>query len=345
MIRTWVGIISILSGLLIFLISLSHIILGFQNDINILPNSLVSGRSNSDDEVSIAVMQNIESWIDTTNNEYSGIDPFNGIEEIDDNKNPNVDVVTLTDSLNYELNIWIKVIQNKLNSVIPNLKHDIDIEIPKLTHLHNYTVWLPLLEKWEIEQNTEEVLLETYIDNILCNDEWDPQNEIMVYYNKNTGKQITQYVTRPLINSMMNKSLNNLTEFYNRLNSTLNAVFVKDYEAMVDQVVKLHISMFEEWGESVFTEWSERMANNDFLWDANSIPISTWRKYLNIKQKTIDKYNELRNFKPVSKEWHQFLNDCQIQLNTTFDKFNENLNKLMDVASKEFEIRDSIEKR
>ena len=167
----------------------------------------------------------------------------------------------------------------------------------------------------------------------------------MVYYNKNTGKQITQYVTRPLINSMMNKSLNNLTEFYNRLNSTLNAVFVKDYEAMVDQVVKLHISMFEEWGESVFTEWSERMANNDFLWDANSIPISTWRKYLNIKQKTIDKYNELRNFKPVSKEWHQFLNDCQIQLNTTFDKFNENLNKLMDVASKEFEIRDSIEKR
>lgn len=345
MIRTWVRIISILGGLLILLIILLQNIPGFQNTINIFSSGLISKISNSDDEVSVAVIQNIESWIDTTDNKYDGCDTFEGIEAAaDNNRNQDISVDTLTDSLNYELNIWIKVIQNKLKCVIPTLKSDIDKEISKLTHLQNETIWLPLLKEWEIKRNAEESSIKTYINDILCNNEWDPNSEIMIYYNKNTGKRITQYVTRPLINSMVNKSLNNLTEFYSRLNSTLNEVFVKDYETMINQLVNLHVSMFEEWGESVFTEWSQRMAHNDFLWDEKTIPISIWGIYLNTKKNTIDKYNELKHFQPISNQWHQFLNDCKTQLNATFDKYNQNLNKLMDLATRKFEVRDSIEK-
>lgn len=345
MTRTWIRIISILSGLLIFPVILVPNISGFQHTINsILSGGSISKKTNSYDELSVSVMQNIESWIDTNDNKCNGCGTFDEIKEIDGQKNQNINLDTLTDALNYELNMWIKVIENKLNSAIPSLTNDINKEISKLIHLQNDTVWLPLLKEWEIKRNIEEVSIKSYIDDIQCNGEWNPHSEMMIYYNKDTGKGISQYVTRPLINSMISKSLNNLIEFYNRLNSTLNEIFTTEYEATIDQSINLHMTMFEEWGESVFTEWSQRMANNDFLWDEKTIPISIWEKYLTIKKNTINKYNELKKFQPISSEWHRFLNNCQTQLNVTFDKYNQNLNKLMDFATKEFEIRDSTEK-
>ena len=338
MIRTWIRNISILLGLLLlFIIILFQNIPEIQNCINRSQSDLVSVNSSSNEEVSV-VLQNIESWVNTIDSEYDEFDTFNGIEEMENDES------SLVDSLNYELNIWMKLIENKLNYSIPNLQNDINKEVSKLIHLKNDTIWLPLLKNWEIKQIAEESSIKKHINDIICNGEWDSNNEVMIYYNKKTGKRIPQYVTRPLINSMISNSLENLTKLYSRLNSELNETFLKDYETMIEQLINLHVSIFEEWGESVFTEWSQRMANNDFLWDENDIPISIWKKYLNIKKSTIDKYNDLQGFKPVSDEWFKFLNDCQTQLNVTFDKYNQNLNKLMDLAIKEFELRDSFEK-
>lgn len=243
----------------------------------------------------------------------------------------------------YELETWINVIDTKLNSTLRNLQRDVDSRINSLIHHENVTVWEPFLEQWAQSQLEQETLIQEYVHNIECVGHWNNKTNAMEYYN-NEGTRIPQYITRPILDTLINRSQVKLNEFYQKGNVTLDTVLPQKLIELIDSSVQVHIEMFEAWGESVITEWSERMALNDFIVDKDSIPYTYWRRFLEAKHRVVAKHSELIKYQPSTEAWTNYTVHCRDVLHATLATHESHIAALKDSASEQFHLRDKTEK-
>lgn len=243
----------------------------------------------------------------------------------------------------YELETWINAIDAKLNSTLKNLQRDIDLRISSLMYHENVTVWQPFLEQWSRSQREQETLIQEYIHNIKCVGHWNNKANAMEYYNSE-GTRIPQYITRPIMDTLINRSRVELSEFYHRGNVTLDITLPGKLVELIDSSLQVHIDMFEAWGESVITEWSERMAHNDFIVDKDSIPYTYWRRFLEAKHRVVAKHDELVEYQPSTKTWTAYTDHCHDVLHATFATHESQISALKDSADEQFHLRDTAER-
>lgn len=251
----------------------------------------------------------------------------------------------ITDPLRYELDSWTQLVDIKLNHTLSNLQNDVERQVTQEIQVLNDTMWTSILNQISRIHSQDMKTIQKHIHDIKCIGKWNKDTNEMEYYDLSGQNKITQYVTRPLLDTLITRSLTTLNESYTDAIHVVNDTFPVEFNNLVKEILQIHVAMFEEWGESVFTEWSERMANNDILLDSESIPLPYWRQFLSTKEKVIQIHDQLIIIKPTDmmSTVDQFLKSCQRDLNTLFTQCENDLFQLMEQASRQFTLRDQRE--
>ncbi|CAL9728500.1 hypothetical protein MOUN0_D05622 [Monosporozyma unispora] len=304
----------------------------------------VNGLSSNEDEISV-VAAGERSLVDMLlqgdyDGDYEGDEYYDDVYELDTVEDG---VSEYSNALQYELETWINVIDGKLNSTLDNLQRNVDLKVQSLIASRNESLWIPFLEQWSLSETKQETLIQEYINDIMCVGHWNNETNAMEYYN-NAGKSIPQYITRPLMDSLINRSVQELNEYYKKGQLTLNSTLPQQVVELVNTIVQVHIDMFEVWGESVITEWSERMAHNDLIVDKNAIPYGYWKQFLEAKERVVIKHAELSKYEPTTFALSSYTRDYMDILTSTFQQHNSRLTALKEIAEKHFQSRDETEK-
>lgn len=251
--------------------------------------------------------------------------------ETGDNSNKEISII---DNLWLnEIDVWSHAIDLKLNNTINHINFDINSILQD-----ENTKLVEFINDYITTHQPNNTLIYDAISDIDCY--WD--KNLLQYVKRQTskGQKLTilkQYITKPVITNMISENYQILNGSLRHLNEKLN-LFNETVQTQIEQIVQFNIENYEEWGETIITEWSQRMSQMDILqldWSLNQ-----WNLFLTMKRKIINFHKDLLLWSPKLNRLSKILTQRQMQINEFYEEQETILQDLQKQAIEQFNIRD-----
>lgn len=255
-----------------------------------------------------------------------------------DDKNLNT-AIDESMSLRFEFDAWTKSITKRLEQCIPALDNETESRITALTNEFNVTFQTSIADITAQMKVEVKKIIET-IETIDCIAKVDPDTQSLVYYDVSGKNVLDQYISRPLLQALFKNTYELVNAFQSQTESQLDK-----WDTYIDKVVsQIHdeaIEVYEEWGDIMISQWSQRMAYADVVIDSTQFQPETWKTFLDLKNRVLDTRDILANH--VTNKSHllsDFRSSIESQLNELESSFQLDLNDLHKRADTAFRNRE-----
>lgn len=239
--------------------------------------------------------------------------------------------ISLVDNLwLQEIELWSFAIDSKLNNTIDHIYSDIDNLIQEEND--NFTVYVHDFINTHQLNNTS---IKDAISDIDCY--WDGTLSKYVKQNSNSNLQIVnQYITKPVITNLILGNYKFLNDSVSQLNDKL-VQFNETVRFEIEQIVDFNIENFEEWAETIITEWSQRMSQMDIL--QRDWSLDQWDHFLTMKRKILNFHQHLLTWSPNLERLDRILQSQQSEIDTFYKIQEKSLQDLQDQSTRQFQLR------
>ncbi|CAI4061166.1 hypothetical protein SKDZ_06G1070 [Saccharomyces kudriavzevii ZP591] len=204
------------------------------------------------------------------------------------------------ESLKMEYEAWINAIDSKVSRATAFLNSEINSMFEARVQNKSAEVASRLddLNKTVSEQLR---FLDSKIKDINCTSKFDPVQSKIKYFDESGELELEAYITKSSINSILKNYKLHLSEAEESLHRSLDS-FLNQMAALAEFVRLENVEVYEEWGDIMISQWSQRMAYMDIRslhlkdqYDLEYIDENhlNWHNFLKLKKKVISERERL----------------------------------------------------
>ena len=222
-----------------------------------------------------------------------------------------------------EFRLWETTVNVKLKPLLADYNTELTTELKRMIGEFEFSVLRPHVDSSYQSFNDEFLQLEQLISSI----------------NKGDQEGYHGYITRPGLRRVFHNISQRIRAYSDDTIQKLE-LFADRTLRNLEDFQRYKLNLFEEWGDSIITEWSERMGINDITGASPVIvDLETWRDFVRMKSRVIQARDALVRHEPDLLLLRGYIRKNTIQLNETIVALNSRLKACIEDARREFTRR------
>ena len=226
-----------------------------------------------------------------------------------------------------EFILWENTVNMKLKPLLTDYSTELTTELKDMIEEFEFSVLRPHMDSSHQSFNDEFLQLQQLLSGI----------------NRRDQERYHSYITRPSLRRVF-YNISQHIQSYNDDTIQKLELFEGNTLRNLEDFQRYKLTLFEEWGDSIITEWSERLGINDITGtSSSSFDLETWRKFVQMKSRVIQAREALVRHKPDLLPLRGYIRMNTIRLNETIVALNSRLRACIEEAREGFTRREQEE--